>query len=211
MKILRRLFWFLVLLVVVGAGGVLSYSLPKHIVVNINGSEVKRVDNSGNAVDVRTPSINNSRDVYYINASALDKSEVFTFRNEDTKFNFPWYFKFDSAEVQSRAKLVEANNNGKDQRAYALVTYYGWRIPMFNMFPNAVDVRSWESSEPPFPVFNTVFLSLLGLITLVLWWKLWRWNKKRQVRAAEKAALRAEQKAIKEAEKAKKEAGHSQT
>lgn len=193
MKIISRIFAVLVLLVVVAAGIGLSYVLPRHAVVNINGHDVKRIDQSGAVVDARNPAKGVTRDVFFINASNLAEKEVYVFRNEDTRFGFPWYFKFDSAEVQARSQLIEAEENRNASPSYALVTYYGWRMPMFNLFPNAVDVRPWESAEPPFPVFNTVFLSVLALIVLVIWWKLWRWKRRRAAAKKEKELAKAKE------------------
>jgi hypothetical protein len=201
MNFLRKVMWIFLLLITLIVAGVLSYTLPKHVVVNINGTEVKRMNNAGGATNTQRMNEVGTRDVYFINASSPDKTEVYTFRNEDTKFKFPWYLKFDSAEVQSRAQLISADsNNSLQQRSYALITYYGWRVAMLNWFPNAVDVEAWESTEKPFPLFNTIFLTLLGLAVVVLWWKLRRWKKNRQIKAAEKAALKAEVQAKKEAE-----------
>lgn len=186
MRFISRFLMFLLLLLVVCAAVGLSYVLPRHAVVNINGHDVKRIDQSGAVVDARNPAKGATRDVFFINASNPIEKEVYVFRNEDTRFGFPWYFKFDSVEVQARSQLIEAEESRLASPAYALVTYYGWRMPMFNLFPNAVDVRPWESVEPPFPVFNTVFLSVLGLIVLVVWWKLWRWKRRRAAAKKEK-------------------------
>lgn len=188
MKILKLFFSAVLLVTVLVVAGVLSYALPKHVVVNINGTEVKRMNNAEGAVNAQNAYERGTRDVYFINASSLDKTEVYTFRNEDTKFNFPWYLKFDSAEVQSRSQLIGAGSN-QAQRPYALITYYGWRVPMFSWFPNAVDVQAWESAEKPFPIFNTVFLSVLVLIVLTFWWKLRKWRKARQLKKAEKQKI----------------------
>ncbi len=179
MKKLRSVLIVLALAVVLAVAAVLAYVLPRHAVVNINGHEVKRVDRDGHVVDGRNPVTGVTRDVFFLYASDPVKKEIHVYRNEDTGFGFPWYFKFDSAEVQGRAQLIEADNTVQGVRPYALVTYYGWRIPMFSLFPNAVDVRTWDRPETPFPVFNTVFLSLLVLLIVVVWWRIRRWRKGR--------------------------------
>ena len=45
--------------------------------------------------------------------------------------------------------------------ASVLVTYYGWRIPMLSMFPNAVKLRVVEDGYTHIPIFNIVFLIAL--------------------------------------------------
>lgn len=153
----------------------LAWSLPQHRVVNVVGHEVKRLDMDGNVVDA-SKAVAATRDVYFLNTIDPKNGKEHVYRNEDTRFGFPFYMKFDSPEVLARAQMLEKN---PDQ--LALVTYYGWRIKLLDEFPNAVDVRLWTSPDEPFPVFNTVFFLVLGLIVLVIWWK---WRKFRQRRAA---------------------------
>lgn len=182
MKMLRGAITIFCLAVVLAVAAVLSYALPRHAVVNINGYEVKRVDKEGHVVDAGHPATGATRDVFFINTSDPRAKEVHVYRNEDTRFGFPWYLKFDAAEVQARAQLIEASHAGQGSRPYALVMYYGWRIPMFSQFPNAVDVRPWDRPEAPFPLFNTIFLTVLALLVLVTGWKIWRWRKRRALK-----------------------------
>lgn len=163
----------ILLLVMVAAG--LAYVLPQHRVVHVDGFEVKRVDGTAVGSGVAPVPPVSGTDVYYIHTSNPERTEVFVYRNEDTGFGFPWYFKFDSAEVQGRAQLL-----GHQQGQLALVTYYGWRIPMFKLFPNAVEVEAWDRPEEPWPVFNTVFFAVLGLLVLAVWWKLRQFRQARQ-------------------------------
>lgn len=158
----------LVLLILIG---VLAYALPQHRVVHVHGSEVKRVDTAPSTGGSPVPPLRGT-DVYFIHASNTEKTEVFVYRNEDTRFGFPWYLKFDSAEVQGRAQLL-----GQKEGQLALVTYYGWRMPVFKLFPNAVDIEAWDSTEEPFPVFNTVFLTVLVLLAGIIFWKVRKLRK----------------------------------
>ena len=158
--------------------GFLAYVLPQHRVVHVDGFEVKRVDGSvvGSGM-APVPPVRGS-DVYFLHTSNAERTEVFVYRNEDTGFGFPWYFKFDSAEVQGRAQLL-----GQKQEQLALVTYYGWRIPVLKLFPNAVDIEAWDRPETPWPVFNTIFFTVLGLLVLAVWWKLRRFRQSRRLKA----------------------------
>ena len=66
-----------------------------------------------------------------------------------------------------------------EDRASALITHYGWRIPMFSWFPNAVEVRRVEPGYSPIPWFNIVFLVILAGIVGWVWWSIARWRRKR--------------------------------
>ncbi len=175
MEKVRTVVWTLIGVLALVIALVLAYSLPQHRVVHVDGHEVKRLDLNGNIVDP-SKAVAATRDVYFINTSDPQSGEVHVYRNEDTRFGFPFYMKFDAPEVLARAQMLE-----KNPEQLALVTYYGWRIKLLDEFPNAVDVEVWNSPDEPFPVFNTVFFAVLALILLVLWWK---WRKFRQRRAA---------------------------
>lgn len=163
-------------------GGFLAYVLPQHRVVHVDGVEVKRVD--GRAVVVtpqQQPAPVSNSDVYFIHTSSPERKEVQVFRNEDTGFGFPWYFKFDAAELQGQAQLL-----ARDDNQLVLLTYYGWRIPMLKLFPNVVDVEAWDSTTEPWPVFNIFFLGVLVVLTGGIFWKL---RKLRQRWRDRKSAL----------------------
>lgn len=177
MEKMRTVVATLVAVVIVLIALLLLWALPQHRVVHVDGHEVRRMDMKGNIVDP-TKAVASTRDVYFINVSDPESGEVHVYRNEDTRFGFPFYMKFDSPEVLARAQMLE-----KQPEQLALVTYYGWRIKLLNQFPNAVNVDVWNSPEEPFPVFNTVFLAVLAIIVLVLWWK-WRQFRKRRAAKA---------------------------
>jgi len=86
---------------------------------------------------------------------------VKVYRNDDTGWSFPWYFKFDSADVQAKAQ-----GYSRDAQQLALIRYYGWRIQILSVFPNITDIEATNSREEPFPWFNTIFLSVGTLLIL---------------------------------------------
>ncbi|MBI6815009.1 DUF1523 family protein, partial [Pseudomonas amygdali] len=103
MKWLRRSIW-LVVFVALGIGALsLYYVLPRHDVVMITGVEVKRMDADG-VINAENPADGPTRDVYFINTEDPDTKKVVVYRNEDTGWSFPWYFKFDSADIQAKAQ-----------------------------------------------------------------------------------------------------------
>ena len=104
-----------------------------------------------------------TRDVYFINTEDPVTKKVMVYRNEDTGWSFPWYFKFDSADIQTKA---QGYSRGAEQ--LALIRYYGWRIKIFSVFPNVTSIEATTSREEPFPWFNTVFFTVLALVLIVI-------------------------------------------
>ncbi|MET1080362.1 MAG: DUF1523 family protein [Pseudomonas sp.] len=174
MKALKRLMAALVVLLVLATGVALDYLLPRHEVVLVTGVEVKRVDDDG-VINAENPADGPTRDVYYINTEHPDTHEVMVYRNEDTGWGFPWYFKFDSADVQARAQGFS-----RDSKQLALIRHYGWRIQILSVFPNLVSVEATDSRDEPFAVFNTLFLAVLTLLVLFVAWRLSRLVRSRR-------------------------------
>lgn len=149
-----------ILVAVSGAAIGLYYVLPKHDVVAITGVEVKRVDDDG-VISAENLADGPTRDVYFINTEDPTSKAVMVYRNEDTGWSFPWYYKFDSADVQAKAQ-----GYSRSAEQLALIRYYGWRIKIFSVFPNITHIEATSSREEPFPWFNTIFLSVSTLLLL---------------------------------------------
>ncbi|SMF80881.1 Protein of unknown function [Tistlia consotensis] len=155
----------LVLLLLLVVGGFLQFYLPSKDVVRIVGTDIKRVDVAGRSGQPETA--DTTRDVRFINAVWPDGGPR-VYRNEETGWGFPWYFKFDSGNLQAEAQNLVS---GSDKPKWVLVTHYGWRIPVLSMFPNAVALRQVDSADySTIPWFNIVFL----LILLFVIWQIWR-------------------------------------
>lgn len=170
----RKFLMGLACLVLLAIAALLAWVLPQHRLVYVQGTEVRREDGSTVQARDMPPRLLPGRDIYYIHTANPDRTDVHVFRNEDTGFSFPWYFKMDAAEVQGRAQLL-----ARKQDQLALVTYYGWRIPVLQLFPNAVDIQAWDRPEEPLPLFNLTFLTLLGLVAGSITWRLRRWRRAR--------------------------------
>ncbi|MBM5459030.1 DUF1523 family protein [Pseudomonas sp. P66] len=137
--------------------------LPRHDVVHVTGVEVKRMDADG-VISAENPADGPTRDVYFINTVSTDsKREVVVYRNEDTGWGFPWYFKFDSADLQAKAQ-----DYSRDPNQLVLIRYYGWRFQIFSMFPNITEIKATTSRAEPFPLFNTIFFSVLFVLLVVI-------------------------------------------
>ncbi len=141
----------------------LHYFLPSRDVVRIVGTDVvredvERRDAEGNRVTV-------TRDVRFIQAKFPDGGDR-VYRNEDTGWGWPPYFKFDTADLAAQATDLVSTAEAPD---WVVVRHYGWRIPVMSMFPNALSIRPASGpDESPLPWFNIIFITLLVLTVLIV-------------------------------------------
>ena len=82
------------------------------------------------------------------------------YRNEDTRWGFPFYFKFGSANLQALAQAL-----GNEEKTVE-IKYYGWRLTMFDEFPNALSIKAMaETDSPSHPIVSYILYVVL-LFTL---------------------------------------------
>jgi hypothetical protein len=134
-------------------GLVIGYMTPVHELATVTGVEVKRVNSDG-VISAKNPANGPTIDVYYIYLKKQDGTTLVG-RNQDTGFGLPLYLKFDSADVQAKAKELSDKNDLIE------VSYYGWRSNIFSMFPNVLDVEQTQK--------NTASFNLLRWITFILY------------------------------------------
>ena len=135
--------------------GFLHYSLPSRDVVR---QDVERRDAEGNRVTV-------TRDVRFIYAKSPGGGDR-VYRNEDTGWGWPPYFKFDTADLAAQATDRVSTAGAPD---WVVMRHYGWRIPVLSMFPNALSIRSASGPDDnPWPWFNIIFVTLLVLSVLIV-------------------------------------------
>ena len=124
-----------------------AYSLPSHIKVHVTGTEVTR-KNTQDQDGVSRP-----YDVRYVMAEDLEGG-AHMFRNQDTGWGWPPFFKFDSGDI-----AAEAQNFSVDGREdVVLLKYYGFRIRLLSLFPNIVSMRTVTADYQPIPWFTLFFL-----------------------------------------------------
>lgn len=144
------------------------YNLPRTVVVQISGTDVKRIDKKNSSVKNQsknttgTISAQQTSDIRYIN-SITRSGKALVFRNEDTGWGWPPYLKFDSADLTAKAQAFASDQ----AKPWVLVKYYGWRISVFSMFPNAVNLKAVDRDYSHFPLFNIVFFILLVTAVLI--------------------------------------------
>ena len=155
---MRKFFkYFLFLVVFVFHGfmfAVVDYVFPHYDVTRVTGVEVKRVDKDG-PITKSNPADGPTRDVYFINTQN-DDGKIMVYRNEDTRWGFPFYFKFGSANLQAQ---VQAFGN---ENKLVQIKYYGWRMTMFDEYRNAVSVKEISDDvTPSHPILSWVFYAFL--------------------------------------------------
>ena len=139
---------------------VVNYVFPHYDVTRVTGVEVKRVDKDG-PITKSNPADGPTRDVYYINTQN-DDGKIMVYRNEDTRWAFPFYFKFGSANLQAEAQAL-----GNDNKLVQ-IKYYGWRITMMDEDRNATSIKEITADDTPsHPIVSWIFYAFL-LATLFL-------------------------------------------
>jgi hypothetical protein len=140
-----------------------DYFLPHHDILRIVGTEVRRPPAYSKSASEQAGT---TRDIFYIFAEEVETKKPRVFRNEDTGWGFPLYFKFNSADLQATALSIAG------ERGTALFTYYGWRIQIFSVLPNVLSIsRAAADAKLPLPWFNLGFAAVAigGISWLALW------------------------------------------
>lgn len=153
--------WAIYVLLILLVAAFFHYWLPQHDTVRIVDIDVARMDTGG----VDTQGNAQTRDVRFIYAVFPDGDQI-EYRNEDTDWGFPFYFKFDSARLANQAANLKST---EATPTWVIVRHYGWRIPWLSMFPNALAI--WPAQGPDdtvFPWFNVIFLTVLILGFLIV-------------------------------------------
>ena len=179
---MRKLKWTIRIIALLIFGAFFYYVLPQHDIVRIVSTEVIRADftafnrifyaqaDSGNAE-------NPSRDLRLINAIAADGTPM-VYRNEDTGWIWPPYFKFDSSDLHAEA--ADAVSTAITPK-WVSITHYGWRIRYLSIYPNAVNIKPVAGPDVRIiPYFNIIFFVLLAIALLFLR-AMWRQFRQRSV------------------------------
>lgn len=166
-KWVKRVFWVLLVLFTLGF---LHYTLPQHDIVRVTntynrlttvGTEnawAYSVPDSGTAEGTAT------RDIRFIE-TAYPGGEVMVYRNEDTGWIWPPYFKYDSSNLQAEAGNLKST---AEAPKWVVVTHYGWRLPILSIYPNAVSVREAASvDERIIPWLSIVMVLVLAFLVFM--------------------------------------------
>lgn len=165
--------WGLRIFAVLIVGAFLHYTMPQRDVVQIINTYNKNtpiganwmfysIEDTGTGVET-TSTI---RDIRFIDAVFADGTSVMVYRNEDTGWFWPPYFKWDSSTLQAEAQNLKSD---KANPQWVAVTHYGWRLPIFSIFPNAVSVTPLaDPNVTLIPWINIVILVFLGFLIFMI-------------------------------------------
>jgi hypothetical protein len=146
------------------------YVLPRHDIVQITNTYNRLTTVGANwlfyaSPDVGTAESTSQRDIRFIEAVDAD-GDVIVYRNEDTGWVWPPYFKYDSSNLQAEATAMKTSETTK---RWAVVTKYGWRFPWLSTYSNAVNIRAATGpDERIIPWVNIVILTFLAFIVFML-------------------------------------------
>jgi Protein of unknown function (DUF1523) len=162
----------------------LHYTLPQRDIVRIvdTGNRITQIganwifysiEDTGTGVETNT-----TRDIRFIDAVYPDGSSVMVYRNEDTGWFWPPYFKWDSSTLQAEATNLRSTTSAPQ---WVAVTHYGWRIPLVSAFPNAVSIAPVDGPDVRLiPWVNVIILSFLAFAIFMIR-KMWLQFRERMV------------------------------
>ena len=157
------------------------YTLPQHDVARISDTYEKRIDFGENSIFWASADTGNAttanRDVFFIQ-SRLTNDKVMVYRNEDTGWGWPPYFKFDTSNLQAEASDLKS---GADAPQWVVIKHYGWRNEFMSIFPNAVSVRAVDS--PDVRIIPWLNIAILIVFFAFVWaiWVRWRRFRARRI------------------------------
>ena len=162
--------WTVLTLIALIVFGFFHYTLPQHDIVRVVNTYQERQDlNDWTRIfwakpdDQSTGLIN--RDVQFIQTVKANGKPM-VYRNEDTGWSWPPYFKFDTANLQTEAEDAKSTSAAPE---WVSVTHYGWRIQYLSAFPNAIAIKPVEGPDATIiPWFNIFFFVFVGIVLLML-------------------------------------------
>lgn len=173
-------FWIIICTVV---AAFLHYTLPQRDIVYITNTSNRLMTFGSNSIFWASPDSGTDetagavqRDILFIDAVRRNGS-VIVYRNEDTGWIWPPYFKFDSSNLQAEARNLVSTEAAP---RWVAMRHYGWRAPWMSVFPNAISVTEVEGPDVRLiPWFNIIFLTFLFA---VVWAVRVRWVRFRDRR-----------------------------
>lgn len=172
-------FWITVWVLV---GAFFHYTLPQRDIVRVVDTFEQRIDFGENSIfwaspDSGTDVTRMDRDVLFIQAVRRNGKPM-VYRNEDTGWGWPPYFKFDTKNLQTEAADAKST---KAQQQWSLVKHYGWRNEFMSIFPNAISIRPVDGPDASkgVPWLNIFILTIFFTVVYAIWV---RWRRFRRAR-----------------------------
>ena len=178
---MRYIRWLIGLIFLSLSAASLHYTLPQTDIVRITNTYEKRIDFRGTELFWVDGSRDDTgkllnRDIFFIEAFTADDQPM-VYRNEDTGWNWPPYFKFDTSNLQAQASNAKRQSDTAGTH-WVAIKHYGWRSEFFSIWPNAVSIKPVFSPDVQWiPWLNILLLLLLAA---TLWTIRVRWLRFRR-------------------------------
>ncbi|MBC9247768.1 DUF1523 family protein [Paracoccus sp. 11-3] len=169
----------------------LDYALPSKNTVRITNTSNRLTPiTSANAIFYATDdagTVENAqgqRDVRFID-TVRPNGKVFVYRNEDTGWIWPPYFKYDSSNLQAEASNLQSS---KQDPQWVSVTAYGWRLAWLSSYPNAISVDTLAGPDERPRNWPAMIILTVLFVFLLLIWRMWNQFRERTIDPAIKSA-----------------------
>ena len=179
MQIIKWVFWVTIWAII---ALFFHYTLPQVDIVRVTDTYEKRIDFGENSIfwanaDVGNATTTGNRDVFFIQPRRA-KGDIMVYRNEDTGWGWPPYFKFDTTNLQAEAADLRSS---ADTPRYVAIKHYGWRNEFISIYPNAISVRPVAGPDVSkgIPFLNIIVLTLFLAVVYAIWV---RWRRFRRAR-----------------------------
>ena len=162
----------------------LDYSLPSKNTVRITNTYNRLTyispSNSIFYASDDTGTVENQqgqRDIRFID-TVRPNGKVFVYRNEDTGWIWPPYFKYDSSNLHSEATNLQSTAANAQ---WVSITAYGWRVPWLSIYPNAVSIGTVAGPNEHPRNWPAVIVCIVLLLFLLLIWRMWAQFRQRTI------------------------------
>jgi hypothetical protein len=179
---MRYIGWTILITFWVSIAAVLHYTLPQRDIVRIVRVFEERQDlNDWTRLFWSRPDGQSdgfiNRDVQFLQTVRVNGRPM-VYRNEDTGWSWPPYFKFDTSNLFTEAADAVST---RDAPEYYLLTHYGWRNEFLTVFPNAISIRPVDGPDAAkgIPWVNIIVLTLIAAFFYAIWA---RWRRFRRAR-----------------------------
>ncbi len=191
---MRRIWTALKIVIFLIIFAFLHYVLPQHDVGRVTSTEVIRSDFTGinrifyaqadsGAAELATRDLRlintEIKKTWFLGFGQRDSTKVMVYRNEDTGWIWPPYFKFDSSDLQAEANAASVQSMGPDQ--WVVITHYGWRNKYLTIFPNAIGIRKVEGPDVTIIPWYNIFFFAFVIFIFFLVRGMWRQFRERSI------------------------------